>query len=104
MKLRPYQQKIVKDIYNSWGASTKNVCVQLATGAGKTVIFSNIIAEHKGASIAIAHRSELLGQISLTLNLNNIQHNIIAQKSTIKEMLALHFAEHGKSLYNPHAQ
>src|SRR5579871_2313318 len=103
MKLRSYQQKIVKDVYEAWEKGARNVCVQLATGAGKTVIFSNIIAEHQGASIAIAHRSELLGQISLTLNRNGIEHNIIAQKSTIKELLAIHFTETGRSLYNPHA-
>lgn len=103
MELRPYQQKIIADIYKAWDDGAQNVCVQLATGAGKTVIFSNIIANHRGASIAIAHRSELLGQISLTLARNNIQHNIIAQKSTIKEIIKLHYLELQRSFYNPQA-
>lgn len=103
MQLRPYQRNIINEIYKAWEDGAKNVCVQLATGAGKTVIFSNIIANHQGASIAVAHRSELLGQISLTLSRNRIQHNIVAQKSTVKEIIKLHYLELGASYYNPQA-
>ena len=104
MELRPYQQKAVNALYDAWGSGARNVCMQLATGAGKTVIFSNIIANETGISVAIAHRVELVGQISLTLGRNGIRHNIIAPISSIRSIVALHMQELGRSYYDAHAR
>lgn len=103
MELRPYQQEIITEIYKNWELGAINVLVQLATGAGKTVIFSKIIADYKGHSIAIAHRVELISQISLTLAQYGIRHNLIAQKGAIREIVSLHMAEIGRSFYDPNA-
>jgi superfamily II DNA or RNA helicase len=76
---------------------------QLSTGGGKTVILSKIISEHNGYSIAIAHRNELVSQLSLTLARFGIRHNIIAQRGTIREIIAIHHLELKKSFYDPQA-
>lgn len=104
MKLRPYQIAVINEVYAAWNRGRKNVLVQLATGAGKTVVFSKIIADNTGASIAIAHRSELVSQISLTLARYGVRHNIIAQKATVRELISIHLAELGKSYYDPGAR
>lgn len=101
MLLRDYQIKIKEEIYQKWQEGAQNILVQLSTGAGKTVIFCNIVAEHKGAAIVIAHRMELVSQISLTLARHGIRHNIIAQKSTIRTIIASHMRELKKSFYDP---
>lgn len=104
MQLRNYQ-KITKDkIYSAWNSGAQYVGVQLPTGSGKTVLFTNIVAETKAACILIAHRHELVSQISLALAMNNIRHNIIAQKQTIKNIIALHMFEFKKSFYDPYAK
>jgi len=100
MKLRPYQQEIVNQIYDSWAKGYQNVGVRLPTGAGKTVVFSHILSNHRGQSIAIAHRMELVSQIALTLAQHGIYHNIIAQKQTIRNIIALQVNEVGRSFYN----
>ncbi len=100
--LRDYQKKIVGDVYENWQQS-QNICVQLFTGGGKTHIFSKIVSEHNGASVLIAHRNELLSQISLTLAMRGVRHNIIAQKQTVKDSISLHYDELSKSFYNPQA-
>lgn len=104
--LRDYQQKAVDDIYNSWQVGSKNVCAQLVTGAGKTVIFSKIVndfqQQHKHSAI-IAHRNELVSQASCTLALWGIQHRIIAFSSTVAQITAKHRAKFGKSFLNPSA-
>jgi len=100
--LRDYQKKIIDDVNVAW-QQHQNICVQLFTGGGKTHIFSKIVAEHDGASVLIAHRNELLSQISLTLALRGVRHNIIAQKQTVKESISLHYNELSKSFYNPQA-
>ena len=104
MQLRPYQQTVIDDIYTAWQSGAKNVCVQLATGAGKTVVFSSIIANEAGISVAIAHRVELVSQISLTLARHGIRHNIIAQKGAIRSIVALHMQELGQSFFDVHAR
>ena len=104
MKLRPYQVSVMQEIYAAWNRGSRNVLAQLATGAGKTVLFSKIIADNTGPSIAIAHRVELVSQISLTLARYGIRHNIISQKQAIREIVSIHMAELGYSYYDQHAK
>jgi len=103
MKLRDYQEQVVQDIYRAWMNGATNVLAQLATGAGKTVLFSHIIAQHKGYSIAIAHRVELVSQISLTLGRHGVRHNIIAPKRAVRDIVTMHMNELGRSYYHPQA-
>lgn len=104
MELRPYQLKIESEIYQAWRNGAQYVLVQLHTGGGKTVLFSKFLAEETGASIAIVHRVELVSQISLTLARYGVKHNIIAQKSSIRNIIAVHMSELGRSFYNPQAK
>jgi len=104
MQLRPYQAKAKTDIYNSWAAGNANVLAVLPTGAGKTVLFSDIIREHSAPSCAIAHRQELVGQISLALARDKVRHRIIGPKSVVRLIVNLHMSEVGASYYDPSAQ
>lgn len=104
MELRQYQYDLIRDVNHSWASGHKNVLMQLSTGGGKTVVFSDIIANHKGFPIAIAHRMELVSQISLTLARYGVRHNIIAQKSVIREIVSMHVQETGKRYYQPNAK
>lgn len=103
MELRPYQTKAINETYAAWAAGAKNVCLQLATGGGKTVIFSTIMGSYAGYSIAIAHRVELVSQISLTLARAGIRHNIIAQRNAIRDIVNIHVLETGQNYYAPNA-
>lgn len=100
MELREYQKSIIQNIYSAWNSGAQNVLLQLATGGGKTVIFCEIIKNFKEKSIAIAHRIELVSQISLTLARNQIRHNIIAPKHTIRTIIAIHMSELQCSYYD----
>lgn len=66
MKLRPYQEDAVEAVLNEWETEgNKKVLIVLATGCGKTIIFSNIVKcqVEKGHRVLIlAHRGELLNQ------------------------------------------
>lgn len=102
-RLRPYQLKTKQDILNAWNMGAKNVLSVLPTGAGKTVTFSDIIHDHKGASCAIAHRQELVSQISLALARDKVRHRIIGPRNTVKLCVNLHMQELGVSYYDPSA-
>lgn len=104
MRLRNYQEVMKRQIYGAWTSGAQNILAQLSTGSGKTILFSNILAEHPGYSIAIAHRMELVSQISLTLARYGIRHNVIAQKPTIRNIVALHIQELKHSYFHPQAR
>lgn len=104
-KLRPYQQELKNQIYNHWNDHQhSNVLVVLPTGAGKTVFFSSIIAEHAGATCAVAHRQELVSQISLALARNKVRHRIIGPTNVVKMIVRLHMEEVGHSYYDPNSR
>lgn len=100
MQLRPYQQDLVDGIYQSWQNGNKNVLGVLPTGGGKTVIFSKIMHDYAGQSMAIAHRNELVTQISLSLAREQVRHQIIAPDTTIREIVRQHYREVGHSFYD----
>lgn len=102
-RLRPYQLDAQRRIYEAW-LSSRNVLAVLPTGAGKTVLFSEILRAYGGESIAIAHRQELVGQISLALARNGVQHKLIAAESTRRTICQLHAGELGRVYVNPTAR
>lgn len=100
--LRPYQQELKHAIYNHWNDHPQsNVLAVLATGAGKTVLFSSIMADNGGATCAVAHRQELVSQISLALARNKVRHRIIGPTNVVKMIVRLHMEEVGHSYYDP---
>lgn len=101
MQLRPYQSSLVAGINNYWSTHPRGkVLAVLATGGGKTVIFSSIIAAEQGATCAIAHRQELVSQMSLTLAKNGIYHRIVGSNKTVKNCVKIHMDELGKTFYD----
>lgn len=104
-KLRPYQQELKNQIYNHWNDHQhSNVLAVLPTGAGKTVFFSSIIADQPGATCAVAHRQELVSQISLALARNKVRHRIIGPTNVVKMIVRLHMEEVGHSYYDPNSR
>jgi len=64
-KLRPYQERLVQDVFRHWSSGQKRVLMQSGTGTGKTVVFNHIVslAEKKGKRVLIiADRRELIMQ------------------------------------------
>ena len=102
-KIRPYQADAERRIQEAWASGARNVLLTLPTGSGKTVIFSDILRQHRGASCAIAHRQELVSQISLALAKEEVRHRIIGPPSVVKLCVSQHMAEIGRAFYDPSA-
>lgn len=80
MKLYPYQSTAVDDIRMSYKQGFRAPLFTLATGGGKTFIFSYIAknASEKQKNILIlVHRVELLRQTSSSLHKLNCEHGLI---------------------------
>jgi DNA repair protein RadD len=104
-KLRPYQQELKDAIYQEWSFHPRsNVLGVLATGAGKTVLLSSIVTDEPGAVCVIAHRKELVSQISLALARNKVRHRVIGPSKVIKDIVRIHMEEVGRSYYDPNSK
>lgn len=102
--LRRYQSDLVTAIDSAWANGHNNVFVYAPTGAGKTVLFCYLIQRELGVCLAMAHRRELIGQMSLQLARNGVRHQIIGPKSLIQKIVRKHMRELGRSYYDPTAR
>lgn len=101
--LRPYQVQAEHDIVQAWQQGARNVLFVAPTGSGKTVTLSDIIRKTPAPSVAIAHRQELVSQMSLALARNGVRHRVIGQPATIKTCVNLHMTDLGVSYYSANA-
>lgn len=102
MLLYDFQQEFKNDIYSAW-QEHRNIIGVLPTAAGKTVTFSSILHNHNGYAVAIAHRKELVGQISLALAREGVVHGIVGPQTTIKQICNDHARQIGTVLYDPNS-
>jgi DNA repair protein RadD len=94
IELRDYQSELVTAIRQSYRSGKKAPLVVLPTGGGKTTIFSYVAksASDKEKTVwIIAHRQELVKQISMTLARFNCMHGIIAPEKIIRSIKILQF-------------
>lgn len=78
--LRDYQEAAIADVRLSFREKFKALLLILATGGGKTIIFSQIAksaAEKNNNVLILAHRDQLIKQASRKLNDCGVRHGII---------------------------
>lgn len=101
--LREDQVKLKSDVYNSWNAGNRNVLAVANTGFGKSVVMSDIVLDFQNASrraTVIAHRNELVTQMSGHLAKRGIHHRIIGSDQTIAQVIRKHKETFGRSFVN----
>lgn len=103
MKLRPYQLDVVNRVHQAWDSGRRCPAMVMGTGTGKTATLSHIVAHEQRPSLVMAHRQELVGQLSLTLGKYGVRHRIIAPDSTRRQIEALHMRHLGRRWIDPHA-
>lgn len=103
IELYDFQQRLKADIYREWGAGNRVVMPVLPTGGGKTVVVSSVIYDHNGASCAIAHRQELVGQISVALARMGVRHRLICPEPVGRAIVGAHLDDVGANFVDPNA-
>lgn len=81
MALRPYQAALVDQLRDAFRIGYRAPLLQLATGGGKTVVFTAITASAHGRGkrvLVAAHRRELIRQAGAKLTAARVPHGIIA--------------------------
>lgn len=105
--LRHFQQVLEQQTYWAWNSGYRNIMGVSATGSGKTVLLSKLMYDEPGCSVAIAHRQELVSQISTAIARNGVRHRVMgnANGGTLNRVIsALHTAEFGYSLLDPNGR
>ena len=102
---RPYQQNLHNRTFQAWDQGNQNVLLVSDVGSGKTVLISNIVREverlEPGKSIVvIAHRVELVSQISLSLAENGLDHRLIASSTSKRFITKRHVKKFKRSYVN----
>ena len=86
MELRPYQLQSVEDLRVEYRAGVRRLLLVSPTGSGKTVLFVYVT---KGASsrglrvLILAHRGEILDQISRTMSSWEVPHAVLTAGRTL---------------------
>lgn len=103
IKFRPYQRELIAAVERAWAGGRANVLACQATRTGKTVVFSEVIRRAGVPAVAIAHRQELISQISVALARAGVVHRIIAPTTVIKRIIRRHVKATGRACYSPQA-
>lgn len=102
--LRKHQDESVSGAELSWQRGNKNVLTVLPTGAGKTLVKSEVarreLMGERGVTVIFAHRDVLLSQISDALCMLNLTHSFVASKPTVKQITNLNLEKWGQSFFD----
>lgn len=104
ISLRPFQQELKQNTYNALNKNHRNVLTVLPTGGGKSVIMSDITLDYykqKKRVAIIAHRNELVTQMSSHIARRGIEHKIVGARNTVSQAASQHKEEFGRSFINP---
>lgn len=102
--LRADQIRLESGIFASWQAGSDRTIGVAPTGAGKTIIMSSIASKVDGPAVAMAHRQELVEQISMAFARMGLPHRIIASDKTIKNIINSHVIELGRSFHDSNSR
>lgn len=83
-------------IFAGWQNGQKNALAVLPTGGGKSIIVSDTVRRFHIAnkqSLVMAHRRELVGQMSLHIARQGVRHRVIAPQDVVSAIMAEHRKE-----------
>lgn len=101
LELHDYQRDQKAGIYGEWGKGHRNVLAVLPTGGGKSVETADIVQGYEAASCVMAHRQELVSQLSLALARCGVRHGLLAPEPVVRNIVRIHMDEVGRSYYEP---
>lgn len=105
--LRPYQKKLVADVYEQWDAGMQFVAMVSATGSGKSMTLTEIVRMERDRGqyvLVLAHRQELITQLSDTMGRLEIRHQVIAANKVVRFSAKQSMENHGVNYIDPNSR
>lgn len=106
-QLRPYQKKLVADVYEQWDAGMQFVAMVSATGSGKSMTLTEIVRMERDRGqyvLVLAHRQELITQLSDTMGRLEIRHQVIAANKVVRFAAKQSMENHGVNYVDPNSR
>ena len=103
-KARDYQDDLSRGVRTHWGQGARNVLAVLPTGGGKSFVVAREVSDYQGAACVIAHRGELVTQLSTALAREGVRHRVVGPDSLRRSITAVHMEEFNRSYYDPGAR
>ena len=103
-KARDYQDDLSRGVRTHWGQGARNVLAVLPTGGGKSFVVAREVSDYQGAACVIAHRGELVTQLSTALAREGVRHRVVGPDSLRRSITAVHMEEFNRSFYDPGAR
>lgn len=103
-KARDYQDELSRGVRTHWGRGARNVLAVLPTGGGKSFVVAREVSDYQGAACVIAHRAELVTQLSTALAREGVRHRVVGPDSLRRSITAVHMEEFNRSFYDPGAR
>ena len=104
MELRSNQKDLQNRVVDAWERGARGVMPVLATGGGKTITMAKTAKDRcDGRGVVQAHRSELVGQLSIAWAREGIEHDITASPAVRRQIIDNHLDTLGRSFYRPDA-
>jgi len=100
MPLEQYQHDLKNGIYRAWNDGADNVCATMATGLGKSYTVAYIVRELVAPTVVIAHRTELVSQLSLSLAAQGVRHALSLPSKPIQRIVSEHIRQFNRSYYD----
>jgi superfamily II DNA or RNA helicase len=97
MALRDYQEQLDAKIDEAISNGSKSILATCPTGGGKTHLISHRANKANGPTVDIAHRQELVYQISMALARDDIWHRILAPDAVCRFIVRKQIKEFGRS-------
>lgn len=105
--LRNDQWQFKQEINHAWDSGANTVLGVLPTGGGKSIVVSDLVNDRNilgNQQCVIAHRKELVSQMSLHVARRGIRHRIIGPNDAVASIIRAHREEfNGASFINPTA-
>lgn len=76
----------------------------LPTGAGKTVVFANVLGEFNAPACAVAHRAELVTQMSVALAREGVRHRVIGPSTLQRACSSAQLDRLGRDYVDPNGR
>lgn len=105
--LRDDQQALEDGVFAGWNSGKRHVLGVAVTGFGKSVVMSDIAAKAdamRAKQCIIAHRKELVSQMSVHIARRGIFHRIIGPPEVVREITVEHREKFGRSYLNPSSE
>lgn len=104
MALRDYQEALDAKIDEAIDRGSRSILATCPTGGGKTHLISHRAMKANGPTVDIAHRQELVCQISMALARDDVWHRILAPDSVQRFVVNQQIKEFGRSRVHHSAQ